>query len=425
MDDFPERFNEAFERIGTFFGADRCFMFQYNRRAKKYINTFEWCAPGIESLKDKISSLSVSTDPWLHEKIKNREIIRINSLSELPPDAADILSLYKTRQFKSIIAVPIFVHASLYGFWGMETVNRETLWHEEINQFLISLGSSFGNLDEHKQIHETLHNAKENLELMVEDRTRELKAKQTQLVQTEKMASLGSLVAGVAHEINTPLGALKSNNDIFIRTAKKMKEALEALDIDMERLKETRIPKLFSSIEQLNEVNKDAAQRITKIVNSLRTFARLDQAEKDTVDLHDGLESTLTLVHHEIKRRIDVHKDYGEIPKCDCFPNKINQVFMNILVNASQAIEDKGDIYIKTYTDDGYIVIELSDTGKGIPKEILDKIFDPGFTTKGAGVGTGLGLSIVYQIIEEHKGRIEVESELGKGTTFRIKLPPK
>ena len=143
----------------------------------------------------------------------------------------------------------------------------------------------------------------------------------------------------------------------------------------------------------------------------------------DTVDVKEGIETTLTLVHHEMKRRIEVHRDFGDVPKIACYPNQLNQVFMNILVNGSQAIEEKGDIYIKTYTRDNNVVIEFKDTGKGIDKQNLKKIFDPGFTTKSRGVGTGLGLSIVYQIIKDHKGDIEVESELGKGTTFRIILP--
>ena len=131
----------------------------------------------------------------------------------------------------------------------------------------------------------------------------------------------------------------------------------------------------------------------------------------------------VTLVHHELKHRITVHKKYGDLPKVYCFPNQSNQVFMNVLVNASQAIEEKGDIFIHTYRQDDDAIVEIRDTGKGIPKEHLHRIFDLGFTTKGSGVGTGLGLSIVHQIIEDHHGKIEVESEVGRGTTVRILLP--
>jgi len=237
------------------------------------------------------------------------------------------------------------------------------------------------------------------------------------------MATLGNLVAGVAHEINTPLGALKSNNDIFIRSFVKVKSILSDPKVPSELREHPQLTRLFESIEKLNAVNRTAVERIVAIVISLRKFARLDEAELDEVDIHEGLENTLTLVHHEIKNRIEVHRDYEDIPLVKCYPNQLNQVFMNLLVNASHAIEEKGDIFIKTHLRDSTVVIEIRDTGIGIPKEDLLRIFDPGFTTKGFGIGTGLGLSIVYQIIEDHKGKIEVESQVGVGTTFRLLLP--
>ncbi|MEZ5359769.1 MAG: PAS domain S-box protein [Candidatus Zixiibacteriota bacterium] len=273
-----------------------------------------------------------------------------------------------------------------------------------------------------RRMEEELRQANEELESRVAIRTRELEKKQAQLVQAEKMASLGNLVAGVAHEINTPLGALKSNNDLFIRSIRKLKTELESCG-KVELKNNISIDTLFDNIEQLNSVNETAAHRIIDIVNSLRNFARLDQAEKDLVDIHEGLDNTLTLVHHRLKNRIDVIKQYGSLPKIHCYPNQLNQVFMNLLVNASQAIEGPGTIRIKTEAIEKSIIIAISDTGKGISPEIKTRIFDPGFTTKGAGVGTGLGLSIVLQIIESHQGSIEVASEVGKGTTFKITLP--
>ena len=183
------------------------------------------------------------------------------------------------------------------------------------------------------------------------------------------------------------------------------------------------LTKYFDNIEQLNNVNRIASERIIEIVNSLRSFARLDQADRDSVDIHEGLESTLTLLQHELKNHVKLTRDYKLQSEVYCYPNQINQVFMNILVNASQAIVDKGTIVIRTSQDKDSAIIEFSDSGPGISKENLKRIFDPGFTTKGVGVGTGLGLSIVHQIIEHHGGRIECETERGFGTTFRIYLP--
>lgn len=274
---------------------------------------------------------------------------------------------------------------------------------------------------ERRRLEDALMKSKEDLEHKVEQRTLELRKKHAQLLQSEKMAALGHLVAGVAHEINTPLGALKSNNDLAIRSLGKIKTAIEKAGEELSNY--TEFIKLINAVEGLDAVNKTALERIVTIVQSLRNFARLDKADVDHFNLHDGLDSTLTLVHHELKNRITVHRDYGDLPVVDCHPNQINQVFMNILVNASQAIDGQGDIFIKTYRRDDFAVVEIRDTGKGISKANLAKVFDPGFTTKGAGVGTGLGLSIVYQIITDHEGKIEIESETGRGTTVRILLP--
>ncbi len=166
-----------------------------------------------------------------------------------------------------------------------------------------------------------------------------------------------------------------------------------------------------------------ASERISKIVKSLKNFARLDESEFQKADLHEGLDSTLTLLEHKLKNRIDVIKHYGNIPNLACYPNQLNQVFMNIMANAEQSIDDKGSITISTSTENGNIIIKIIDNGEGIDEKYISQIFDPGFTTKGVGVGTGLGLSISYNIIKKHKGEIYIESEINKGTAVEIILP--
>jgi len=241
------------------------------------------------------------------------------------------------------------------------------------------------------------------------------------LAQSEKMASLGLLTAGLAHEINTPLGAIHSNNDTISRSIAKIRKirADESLSDSERRLAETR---LVDIMEELCQNTSIAAERLISIVGSLKNFARLDEADFQTADIHEGLESTLTIVQHQFKNKIEVVKQYGNIPPVDCHPNALNQVFMNLLVNAAQAIPDRGTITIKTSKKGDSVRIAISDTGVGISEENLPKVFDPGFTTKGVGVGTGLGLSICYKIIQEHQGKIEVESS-DRGTTFTIVLP--
>lgn len=250
----------------------------------------------------------------------------------------------------------------------------------------------------------------------------ELRDTQSQLVQSEKMASLGSLVAGIAHEINTPVGAIGSMHDTLVRAVNKLKKNLEEKAPELLE-NDRRIKSTFELIGSANEVINTGCERVTEIVRRLRSFARLDEAELKKVDIHEGLEDTLILVHHEIKHNITVERDYGEIPRISVYPGRLNQVFLNILNNARQAIEGKGTVTIKTYMAEGKVHVAISDTGAGISPEDIKNVFDPGFTTKGVGVGTGLGLSICYQIIQEHKGEIKVESERGKGTTFVVTLP--
>lgn len=249
-----------------------------------------------------------------------------------------------------------------------------------------------------------------------------LRETQMQLVQSEKMASLGSLVAGIAHEINTPIGAVSSMYDTLSKTLARLKNILKSRFAD-EVEQQPALKSAFKVIDDSNTVIKSGADRVINIVRRLKSFARLDEAELKTVDIHEGLEDTLTLIHHELKHNIKVIKDFGDVPPISCFPGQLNQVFLNLLINSRQAIKNKGIISIQTFVKNKKVHIVIKDTGSGIRKENLKKVFDPGFTTKGRGVGAGLGLSISYQIIQDHKGVIKVESEVGKGTAFTIILP--
>lgn len=252
----------------------------------------------------------------------------------------------------------------------------------------------------------------------LEDAMRKLQDAQVQLVQSEKMASLGQLTAGIAHEINTPLGAINSNINIIEIVIEFLRS-----DLDLENNEKART--FVERVERANDTNKLACERIMQIVRHLKNFARLDESDFKEACIHDGIDSVLILSHNILKHRVQVHKEYGDLPMVSCFPNLLNQVFMNIVVNAAQALPERGDIWIKTWRNDENVFIEIKDNGVGIPPENLKRIFDPGFTTKGVGVGTGLGLSICYKIIEKHHGQIRVESRVGHGTTFTIELPVK
>lgn len=262
---------------------------------------------------------------------------------------------------------------------------------------------------------------RQNLDL--EMTLKQLQETQQQLVMREKMASLGQLVAGVAHEINNPVGAVNSAADNTRRAITLLRERAARLPEAQTLLNDPQIHKALGALDENTAITTMASERISRIVRSLKSFARLDESDFQKAHVHECLDTTLTLLHHELKNRIEVVRNYGDLPEILCFPNELNQVFMNLFVNAVQAIHDKGQIVVSTSRDRDSIYIKITDSGSGIQPQHLPRIFDPGFTTKGVGVGTGLGLSISYNIIKKHDGEITVDSQVGRGTTFTIRLP--
>ena len=245
---------------------------------------------------------------------------------------------------------------------------------------------------------------------------------QDRLVRSEKMAAVGSLIAGIAHEINTPVGAIHSMHDTLMRAVEKLKTTLEA-ENPAACCEGGALHRAFKVIADSNKVIETGSQRVATIVNSLRNFARLDEENMKQVDLHQGIDDSLMLINHEIKGRVKIVKEYGDLPAVECYPGRLNQVFLNILNNAQQSIDGNGIITVVTSVDGDNARVAISDSGSGIEADKLAKVFDPGYTTKGVGLGTGLGLSICYEIMEDHHGRIDVESEVGSGSTFTVNVP--
>ena len=281
---------------------------------------------------------------------------------------------------------------------AVQEVIRDATATVAVEQHLIELSESMG--------HQT-HKLRKDLA--------ELHKAQAALIQTEKLASLGKLAAGLTHEIHTPLGTLVSNLDVLRHEIDGLKEELAGNTEALVRL---------GRMEELLELHDMATARIQTIIRSLKQFAHLDRAVMEKVDLHEGIDAALQLLTYEIKQRIKVDRNYGDIPPVHCRPDAMNQVFMNLLQNAVQAIPDNGWIRIATRLQgDHHIVLEFEDNGKGIPADRIEKIFDPGFTSKPRGVGSGLGLAIAHQTITGHGGTIEVRSKSGEGTLFTLVLP--
>lgn len=292
--------------------------------------------------------------------------------------------------------------------------------------------------DRVKKRTEELRNAKGS----IEEAYKKLQQTQTQLIQSEKMASIGQLAAGIAHEINNPAGFVSSNLktlEDYISDLKSLLDAYDYLEKVCKKIEDNRIKEaiekverekddvdlsfLLTDIDQIIQESQEGMKRIARIVKDLREFSHAGSDKPEYADINRCLESTLNIVWNELKYKAEVETILGDIPGVLCYPQQLNQVFMNILVNAVQAIKERGKITVKTFAENEHVIVEISDTGDGIPPESLSRIFEPFFTTKPVGKGTGLGLSVAYAIIQKHGGHISVRSEMGKGTCFTVSIP--
>ena len=382
--DISQILQSALKELAIMFGAYKAYY------AKAYGRQFE--IDEVYGEKKSKKKVLINFDDKTAETIGRKEIAISNSLIEY----------VGAKPFKEPvlrIIIPVHHMQNLMGVIVLLSYQKREL-NEEI-EILDAISSQLSNAITRAELYQkNIQTVKELKSAM-----KELKETQIQLINSEKMASLGQLVAGVAHEINTPVASIKSNNGIVAKLLGSIEDA------DLKEM-----------LTDINEIDKEAVNRISNIVTSLKKFVRLDEAELQEADINKELDLTLELIRHETKNRINVVKNYGEIPTIRCFPNMLNQVFTNILVNACQAIDGQGTITITTEYKNKKLVVKIKDTGKGIPQNQLSKIFSAGFTTKGIGVGTGLGLAICSKIIEKHKGEITVTSEVGKGSEFTITI---
>lgn len=379
--------NSALKELSGMFGAFKIYYASTQNKSFKIEQT-------NKEFKSETGTI-IKFDDSTYNQIINKEIAVSNCLKE-----HSCAGNLKKCAFRIII--PIYHLNQLLGIIVMLTHQKKEL-NDEID-ILESVSAQLGNAIIQAKLYE------KDLKTMAELQSalKELKDTQLQLINSEKMASLGQLIAGVAHEINTPLASINSNNSIIAKVIKKIHDE-----------------DIVQMLSEINELDREAVTRISNIVKSLKKFVRLDEAELQDADINKELDLTLDLIRHETKNKIEVNKNYSKLPLVKCYPNMLNQVFMNILMNACQSIESTGTITINTEFKNNNLIVKIKDSGKGIEKDKLDKIFHVGYTTKGVGVGTGLGLAISQKIIQKHEGKITVNSEFGKGSEFIITIPGK
>ncbi len=348
---------------------------------------------------------------------------------------------------KNVMFAPLIINEKTVGIMGL--ANKPSDFTDNDAKMATEFGTLAAialqhnrNLDKRAEAENRLVEANNSLT----EALAQLKKTQAQMLQSEKMASIGQLSAGIAHEINNPVGFISSNlealtdyfndveeilqlyHDLQIILSEKghhavpddVREKLNEIiacgsNIDIDYLRED-IPEVLADC-------KEGTHRVTKIVQDLKSFAHPGREKQTDIKINECLKSTLNVIHNEIKYKAVVKTNFGQIPVCFGFPQKLGQVFMNIIVNAAQAVEKDGIIEIETMQDGAHVVIRITDNGCGIQESDISKIFDPFFTTKEIGQGSGLGLHICYNIIQEHKGSIQVKSQVGMGTCFTINLP--
>ena len=442
----------AVVEIQNLLQVDQCLFSWYQSQGDDVNQTPEFSPHGylnvvkeakMETLPSVLGCFPVAPDDPLLGNLLNLEMLQVDDA--LSHEDRGIHQLYESRGYRSILFLPIKTAYGELGCVSCAHFDGPRRWTEDEVELLQTVTDQLAIAISQAELYRQATLAAENADRKakeLEETLRQLQRTQAQLIQSEKLSSLGQMVAGVAHEINNPvnfiygnlvpardytadiLGLLQLYQETYPDPADLIQEEIEA--IDLEFISED-LPRLLDSMQV-------GAERIREIVLSLRNFSRLDEAAMKKADLHEGIDSTLMILQNRLKAKgdrpgVEVSKNYGQLPKIFCYPGQLNQVFMNLISNAIDALEEHNipdpKITITTELNDNtQVSIRLTDNGPGIPEKIRQRLFDPFFTTKPVGKGTGLGLAISYQIIvEKHQGQLSCISEVGKGATFVIQIP--
>jgi signal transduction histidine kinase len=342
--------------------------------------------------------------PLFLEGTDRREVLQIARVADMPDSARDLREALVKDKVKSVLVVPLLIAGTMIGAIAIDAVREETSWSDEDIRLL-------------KLVAEVLAQA---IDRMRADE--ELNAAQARLIQSEKMATLGQITAGVAHEINSPVAVIRSSADVTSRAAERLRRAISNGAAISDELRD-ELTNCIEMIERNCETHAEASARIAGIVDSLRMFTRVDEAAYQESDLNRSIESVLTLLSGDWKQGVAIERRFGDIPRVRMYPSELNQVFMTLLRNANEAIEQQGTITVSTVAEGESVRIQVADTGKGISADALPQLFNVGFSTTGSRVRMRTGLSNAYAVIHKHGGELRVTSEVGVGTEFHITLP--
>ena len=410
---------DALAVMGSFAGVDRSYV--YILEDDRMSQMFVWGTDGVPAFDTK-RRVSLEGFEWALERLRAEETVAFERVEIYPyegipstPYLREIAERHpcpgagpnEIAVRRHSVSVPMCSDGKLLGFLGFDQLGEQMQWSDEAMRLLKTFGNILGNALARLEAEEALMRANDELEAKVERRTRQLREKQAELVQSEKLASLGQLVAGIAHELNTPLGALVSGTRTVRRALERIEGHAVVVQTGGELLKWTR------SAGELAQTMLEASDRIDRTVTSLRRFARLDRSEIAALDMKEAIDDALNLVRARLAEGVTVHRVFDDVAPVMCRAADVHQLLLNLLVNACHVVGPGGNIWVRLEDEAGGIRIEVEDDGPGIPADIMPRIFDPGFTTKGVGVGAGLGLSIAHQIVRGHQGWIRAESPHG------------
>lgn len=444
-DHFKEQVQKSLEDIGLLSHADRVYIFKFNEDLSLMDNTFEWCAEGVQAEMDNLQHLPTALFPWWMAKLTRHEMIIIPKVSALPEAAQSEKDILRDQDIESVLVLPLITQGQLFGYIGLDNIHSDMDWSSEDFMLLKMAADIFGSAFQRKAYEDALIEKNLILRSTLEESNR----LQAQLIHQEKMVGIGQLAAGIAHEINNPLGYAISNYEILYSYAEAAQKILKALSQFIHRTKldsgldfmaelskiemlcdNYNIETITVDMIELLQDSKVGFDRVGKIIASLRNFAHpIGHEDFEEENLHDILSEVLIILNNEIKYVAELTTEFQANAYVSCHRGELGQVFINLIMNAIQAIrmagyDHLGHIHIRTWEREGTFCLALTDDGIGIPTELSSQIFNPFFTTKAIGEGTGLGLSISYDIVvNKHHGQIYFESPLTGGTTFLLELP--